>query len=556
MGRYIIRRLLWVVVLLFVVSALTFLIFYLLPSADPAVLRAGRQPQPGAHRRRSATSSGSTSRSTCSTGLYMKSLVLHFDFGYSYQNAAGPPGDLRAAAGDDLARRVGARGHLAAGRHRRRHHLRDQAPHAARPRSRWAARSSRSPRRSTGSASSRSTSSPSDIGRVPDLPRRRQLRAAHRGPGAVVHARCSCRGSCWRPRSPRSTRGCCVATCIETMSRGLHPHGAGEGPARAARWSGATACARRSRRSSPSSASTSAILLGGAILTETVFNIPGIGRSPTTRSSTVDLPVIQGTVLFGAFFIVVANLVVDILYAFLDPRVRYDDCRRRRCSRSRTCASRSHDRGRRRARGRRRLAHASSAGRTLGIVGESGSGKTVSSLTVMGLTRARNARSRGADPASTGATCSRRPTSELRGVRGNDIAMIFQDPLSSLHPFYTVGEQLVEAIRAHRDVPKAQAADARDRAARARRHPRPARRARQLPARVLGRHAPARDDRDGAGQRAEAADRRRADDGARRDRPGADPRADRAAAGRARHGRDHDHPRPRRRRRDGRRRSP
>jgi peptide/nickel transport system permease protein len=64
-------------------------------------------------------------------------------------------------------------------------------------------------------------------------------------------------------------------------------------------------------------------LLGGAILTETVFNIPGIGRLAYDGIQNADLPVIQGTVLFGALFIVVANLVVDIAYAFLDPRVRY-----------------------------------------------------------------------------------------------------------------------------------------------------------------------------------------------------------------------------------------
>jgi peptide/nickel transport system permease protein len=65
------------------------------------------------------------------------------------------------------------------------------------------------------------------------------------------------------------------------------------------------------------------ILLGGAILTETVFNIPGIGRFAYDSIVNSDLPAIQGTVLFGAFFIILANLVVDILYAFVDPRVRY-----------------------------------------------------------------------------------------------------------------------------------------------------------------------------------------------------------------------------------------
>jgi peptide/nickel transport system permease protein len=65
------------------------------------------------------------------------------------------------------------------------------------------------------------------------------------------------------------------------------------------------------------------ILLGGAILTETVFNIPGIGRLAFDSIQNSDLPMIQGTVLLGAFFIIFANLVVDVAYAFLDPRVRY-----------------------------------------------------------------------------------------------------------------------------------------------------------------------------------------------------------------------------------------
>src|SRR6188472_4475497 len=85
MLAYIIRRLLWVVLLLFVVSALTFVIFYLLPTADPATLRAGRQPNPEL-----------VEQIRHNLGLdnpwyqqyfdYMKKLVLHFGFGYSFQN--------------------------------------------------------------------------------------------------------------------------------------------------------------------------------------------------------------------------------------------------------------------------------------------------------------------------------------------------------------------------------------------------------------------------------------------------------------------------------------
>jgi peptide/nickel transport system permease protein len=65
------------------------------------------------------------------------------------------------------------------------------------------------------------------------------------------------------------------------------------------------------------------VLLGGAILTESVFNIPGIGRLAYNSIRAGDMPTIQGTVLFAAFFIIFLNLIVDIAYSFLDPRVRY-----------------------------------------------------------------------------------------------------------------------------------------------------------------------------------------------------------------------------------------
>jgi len=97
-------------------------------------------------------------------------------------------------------------------------------------------------------------------------------------------------------------------------------------------------------------------------------------------------------------------------------------------------------------------------GRALGIVGESGSGKSVSSLTVLGLTRARNARFSG-EVIFDGRDLLKLSDDELRATRGEDVAMIFQDPLSSLHPFYKVGEQLVEAVRAHHDTSKRAARD-------------------------------------------------------------------------------------------------
>jgi peptide/nickel transport system ATP-binding protein len=98
------------------------------------------------------------------------------------------------------------------------------------------------------------------------------------------------------------------------------------------------------------------------------------------------------------------------------------------------------------------------AGRSLGIVGESGSGKSVTNLTVLGLTRARNATFSG-EVLFEGRDLLKLSEDDLRAVRGEEIAMIFQDPLSSLHPFYRVGDQLIEAVRAHHDVSKKAARD-------------------------------------------------------------------------------------------------
>jgi peptide/nickel transport system permease protein len=63
-------------------------------------------------------------------------------------------------------------------------------------------------------------------------------------------------------------------------------------------------------------------LLGGIIVTESVFGLPGLGQLALQSVTTQDLPVIIGTVVVASFFIVIANLLVDIGYALLDPRVR------------------------------------------------------------------------------------------------------------------------------------------------------------------------------------------------------------------------------------------
>ena len=97
-------------------------------------------------------------------------------------------------------------------------------------------------------------------------------------------------------------------------------------------------------------------------------------------------------------------------------------------------------------------------GRTLAIVGESGSGKSVTAQALMGLHNRKSANISG-QVLLGGTDLIAATDEEVRGLRGQEMAMIFQDPLSSLHPFYTVGKQLVEAVRVHQSVSKAAARD-------------------------------------------------------------------------------------------------
>ena len=92
-------------------------------------------------------------------------------------------------------------------------------------------------------------------------------------------------------------------------------------------------------------------------------------------------------------------------------------------------------------------------GQTLGLVGESGSGKTVTSLTVLGLTRSPATEISG-QILLDGVDLVALPEDELRDIRGRRVAMVFQDPLSSLHPMHRIGWQIVEAIQAHEKVGK------------------------------------------------------------------------------------------------------
>ena len=139
-------------------------------------------------------------------------------------------------------------------------------------------------------------------------------------------------------------------------------------------------------------------------------------------------------------------------------------------------------------------------GQTLGIVGESGCGKSVTCLTIMGLNPKRNTIVERRGPLE-GQDLLTAKSRALREIRGNEISMIFQDPMTSLNPVHSIGKQLIEAVQLHRDLSSRQARHRALELLKAVGIPKAETRHRRLPAPVLRRHAPARDDRDGADQR-------------------------------------------------------
>ncbi|WP_298507525.1 ABC transporter ATP-binding protein [uncultured Nocardioides sp.] len=102
------------------------------------------------------------------------------------------------------------------------------------------------------------------------------------------------------------------------------------------------------------------------------------------------------------------------------------------------------------------LSYTVQRGQTLGIVGESGSGKSVSSMAVLGLHNPASTRLSGSIRVGGTEVIGATPET-LRALRGNDAAMIFQDPLTALHPFYSIGKQIAEAVLMHNKVPKSEA---------------------------------------------------------------------------------------------------
>ncbi len=319
MGRYIIRRTLWVVLLLLIVSAVTFLIFYLLPTGDPAALRAGKSPSPGQLAAIRHTL-GLDKPVYEQYWIFMKKIVLHFDFGYSYQNSQ--------PVRDEIFQRLPATASLTIGAVVV--WLLIGLPigviSAIRSRSFF-------DRLSMGGALLAISAPVYWLGLVGLYLFSNDIGIVHVFDGAGSYTPLSENPGRWFGSLllPWLVLAASFAAfyarllrsnLIEVMSQDYIRTARAKGlPERRVIW-------RHGMRSAITPIVTIlgldiGILLGGAILTETVFNIPGIGRYAYEAIINTDLPVIQGTVLFGAFFIVVANLIVDIAYAFLDPRVRY-----------------------------------------------------------------------------------------------------------------------------------------------------------------------------------------------------------------------------------------
>jgi len=319
MVRYIIRRLLWVIVLLIVVSAVTFLIFYLLPSADPAVLRAGRSPNPAliAHIRHTL---GLDKPIYVQYWRYMKGVVLHFDFGYSYQYSQPVRQMIFQRLPATISLTVGSViiwlliglpiGIISAIRSRS---LLDRA--------------------TMGTALLAISSPVYWLGLVALYLFSKDIGVVHIFDGANTYTGLTADPGRWFGSLllPWLVLAAGFAAFYARLMRSSLIETMSEDYIRTARAKGLSE-PRVIMRHGVRSAITPIVtvlgldigtLLGGVILVEIVFNIPGIGRLAYDGIVNADLPVIQGTVLFGAFFIVIANLVVDIAYAFLDPRVRY-----------------------------------------------------------------------------------------------------------------------------------------------------------------------------------------------------------------------------------------
>lgn len=318
MTRYIIRRLLWGVALLVIVCAVTFVLFRVLPTGNPAILRAGRDPQPKLVKEIERVL-GLNKPLLVQFWNYLKEVFLHFNLGYSYATSQSVRSLIAERLPATLSLTLGAAvlwivaglgvGIISA---LRRHSLADRVAMGI---------------------SLVLISAPefwlgliflyvfaSDIGQFKILP----------GAGSYV----GITSDPWKWFTslimPWIVLASGSAAVYARLMRASLSETMREDYIRTARAKGLAErqVVRHGVRAAINPLITLfglevGVLLGGAVLVETVFNIPGIGRLNYQAIQSSNFPVTQGTVLLAAMFVIVANIVVDIAYAYLDPRVRY-----------------------------------------------------------------------------------------------------------------------------------------------------------------------------------------------------------------------------------------
>ena len=318
MTGYVIRRLLWGVLLLLIVAALMFVLFRVIPTGNPAVLRAGKDPQPHLIKEIERVL-GLNKSLPAQFWQYMKEVFLHFNFGYSYYSQESVISLIRERLPATLSLTVGAAilwviaglfvGIVSA---LKRHSWMDRV--------------------SMGGALV-VLSAPefwlgliflflfaNDIGKLKLLPGSGTYVGLTSDPGKWFTSLIM----------PWIVLAAGSAAVFARLVRGSLIETMGEDYIRTARAKGLqeSAVVRQGVRAAINPAVTLlalevGVLLGGSVLVETVFNIPGVGRLTYESIVKADFSVIEGTVLLASMFIIIANIVADVAYAYLDPRVRY-----------------------------------------------------------------------------------------------------------------------------------------------------------------------------------------------------------------------------------------
>src|SRR5579875_881759 len=319
MGRYIVRRILWGIALLILVSALTFVLFNIFPSADPAQLRAGRNasPQTIAYIRHEL---GLDKPLYTQFWVYMRNIILHFNFGQSYYSSAPVLGLIKNRLPATLSLTIGAVifwllaaipvGIISAIR-----------------------RTSLLDRAAMGISLIFVSMPPFWLGLLVLFLFASDIGRFHLLPGASTYVGLTSDPGKWFTSLilPWIVLAAIFAAIYSRLLRGNLIEAMGEDYIRTARAKGLTE-RRVIWRHGVRSAITPVItilgldigaLLGGGGITGPVVDIRGIGGPNYAATVHSDFPIVQGTVLLAAMFIVVANIIVDIAYAYLDPRVRY-----------------------------------------------------------------------------------------------------------------------------------------------------------------------------------------------------------------------------------------